>query len=68
MGTKRRKVICSPLVVSSLLLVFAGGMLCGYVWQERKVLLLKRQVQWLETQQEEGRERENALEARLKEL
>lgn len=58
----------TPLVVFSLFLAFAGGTLCGYVWQERKVLSLKKKVEWLETKQEEGRQREEALRAQLEKL
>lgn len=56
-----------PLVVFSLLLAFAGGALCGYVWQERKVLSLRKKVEWLEAKQEKGRRRETALRAQLEE-
>jgi hypothetical protein len=58
----------NPLVVFSLLLAFAGGMLCGYVWQEREVLLLREGVERLEAEQKEGRQREEALRAQLEEL
>ncbi len=57
-----------PLVVFSLPLVFAGGVLCGYVWQEREVRLLKQEVERLEIQQEKGRQREKRLGAQLEEL
>jgi hypothetical protein len=67
-GVSWYKVMRGPLVVFSFLLVFAGGVLCGYIWQEREVLLLEQKVGWLEIQQEEGRQREEALAAQLEEL
>ena len=68
MGVNGCKTMPSPLVVFGFLLTFVGGALCGYVWQEREVLSLKRKVERLERQQDEGRQREEAIKAQLEEL